>query len=51
MSDVLKGEWGFDGVLMSDWDSTYDTLGRRQRGLDLEMPSGKFYESRSRCCR
>ncbi len=40
--DVLKGEWGFSGVLMSDWDATYDTLGAANGGLDLEMPSGKF---------
>jgi beta-glucosidase len=39
--DVLKGEWGFDGVLMSDWDSTYDTLAAANAGLDLEMPFGK----------
>jgi len=41
--DVLKDEWGFKGVLMSDWDSTYDTLGAAKGGLDLEMPSGKFF--------
>ncbi|MBL8265944.1 MAG: glycoside hydrolase family 3 C-terminal domain-containing protein [Steroidobacter sp.] len=40
--EVLKAEWGFDGVLMSDWDATYDTLGAANGGLDLEMPSGKF---------
>jgi beta-glucosidase len=40
--DVLKREWGFNGVLMSDWDATYDTLGAANGGLDLEMPSGKF---------
>jgi beta-glucosidase len=40
--DVLKREWGFDGVLMSDWDSTYDTLTAANGGLDLEMPSAKF---------
>lgn len=40
--DVLKREWGFDGVLMSDWGSTYDTLGAANGGLDLEMPSGKY---------
>lgn len=39
---VLKGEWGFDGVLMSDWDATYDTLAAANAGLDLEMPSGKY---------
>jgi len=41
--DVLKREWGFDGVLMSDWESTYDTLGAANGGLDLEMPSGKYF--------
>lgn len=40
--EVLKGEWGFKGVLMSDWDATYDTLAAANGGLDLEMPSGKF---------
>jgi beta-glucosidase len=40
--ELLKSEWGFDGVLMSDWDATYDTAGAANGGLDLEMPSGKF---------
>ncbi|MDX1675719.1 MAG: glycoside hydrolase family 3 N-terminal domain-containing protein, partial [Longimicrobiales bacterium] len=35
---VLKGEWGFDGVLMSDWGATYDGLAAATAGLDLEMP-------------
>jgi beta-glucosidase len=40
--DILKKEWGFDGILMSDWTSTYDAVGAANGGLDLEMPSGKF---------
>ena len=39
---VLKGEWGFKGILMSDWDSTYDSVGAANNGLDLEMPSPRF---------
>lgn len=39
---VLKNEWDFDGVVMSDWTSTYSTLGTVNGGLDLEMPSGKY---------
>jgi beta-glucosidase len=39
---VLKGEWGFQGILMSDWDSTYDSVGAANNGLDLEMPSPRF---------
>jgi len=39
---VLKGEWAFNGVLMSDWDSTYDAIGAANNGLDFEMPYAKF---------
>jgi beta-glucosidase len=39
---VLKGEWGFKGILMSDWDATYDSVGAANNGLDLEMPSPRF---------
>ena len=39
---VLKGEWGFQGVLMSDWGAAHDTLGVANGGLDLEMPSGDY---------
>jgi beta-glucosidase len=38
LRDVLKGEWGFDGVVISDWGGTYDTIGPANAGLDLEMP-------------
>ena len=37
-NDVAKGEWGFDGVIMSDWISTYDSIGMANGGLDIEMP-------------
>ena len=40
IADVVKKEWGFDGVVMSDWKSTYDGVGAANAGLDLEMPSG-----------
>jgi beta-glucosidase len=39
---VLKGDWGFAGVLMSDWDATYDGIAAANNGLDLEMPSPRF---------
>ena len=41
-SGILKKEWGFDGVLMSDWTSTYDGVAAANSGMDLEMPFGKF---------
>jgi beta-glucosidase len=41
-NDILRREWKFNGILMSDWDATYDSIGAANGGLDLEMPSGKF---------
>jgi beta-glucosidase len=40
-NDILKKEWGFSGILMSDWTSTYDAVAAANGGLDIEMPSGK----------
>ena len=42
MRDNLREKWGFDGFVMSDWTSTYSTLGIVKGGLDLEMPRA-FY--------
>lgn len=42
INQTLKGQWGFQGIVMSDWDSTYDGVGCANGGLDLEMPSAKF---------
>ncbi|HTV05312.1 MAG TPA: glycoside hydrolase family 3 C-terminal domain-containing protein [Acidobacteriaceae bacterium] len=39
---VLRNDWHFNGILMSDWDATYSAVGAANNGLDLEMPSGKF---------
>jgi beta-glucosidase len=41
-TDVVKKDWGFTGIIMSDWDATYDGVAAANGGLDLEMPSGKF---------
>ena len=43
---VLKGEWAFQGILMSDWDATYDCVGAANNGLDLEMPSARFMNAK-----
>ncbi len=39
---ILKKEWGFDGIVMSDWGATHDGIAAALGGLDLEMPSGKY---------
>lgn len=38
LRDTLKGEWGFDGVVVSDWGAALETVANMQGGLDLEMP-------------
>jgi len=35
---VLEGEWGFDGVVVSDWGAVHSTVAAASSGLDLEMP-------------
>lgn len=37
LNDILKGEWGFDGVVISDWGGTHDTDQAIDNGLDLEF--------------
>lgn len=41
-NEIVKKEWGFDGILMSDWGATHDGLAAAIGGLDLEMPSPTF---------
>ncbi|MGA9978430.1 MAG: glycoside hydrolase family 3 C-terminal domain-containing protein, partial [Candidatus Sulfotelmatobacter sp.] len=41
-NEILKEEWGFDGILMSDWGATHDGVAAANGGLDLEMPSPTF---------
>lgn len=38
LTDVLRQEWGFDGVVMSDWGATHNRVKGIYSGLDLEMP-------------
>ncbi|MEV0678724.1 glycoside hydrolase family 3 C-terminal domain-containing protein [Actinosynnema sp. NPDC050436] len=38
LTDVLRGEWGFDGVVVSDWGAVVDRVAAVAAGLDLTMP-------------
>ncbi len=39
LNDILKGEWGFDGVVVSDWGGVHDTDEAITNGLDMEFGS------------
>ena len=38
MTDVPRGQWGFEGAIMTDWGAMNDRVEAIQAGLDLEMP-------------
>ena len=39
LTDVLRDEWGFEGIVVSDWGAVNDRVEGVKAGLDLEMPS------------
>ncbi|MWV46503.1 glycosyl hydrolase [Paenibacillus sp. HJL G12] len=45
LKDILRDEWNYDGVLMSDWTAVYDRLKGIGVGLDLEMPGPAQYNA------
>jgi beta-glucosidase len=42
INKILKDDWKFNGIVMSDWSSTYDGVAAANGGLDLEMPRGEL---------
>jgi beta-glucosidase len=43
LTEILRDEWGFDGLVVSDWNSLYSTHGPMKSGLDIEMPKAKWF--------
>ena len=39
LTDLLRGKWGFDGYVMSDWGAVFDRVEEARAGMDLEMPT------------
>ena len=48
LNDVLKKEWRFDGFVLSDWGATHSTVASALNGLDLEMPTGIYFDAELR---
>ena len=43
LNDILKGQFGFDGFVLSDFNSCYSTVDCANNGMDMELPSATFY--------
>ncbi|HEX8547214.1 MAG TPA: glycoside hydrolase family 3 N-terminal domain-containing protein, partial [Cytophagaceae bacterium] len=43
LNKVLKSDWGFKVLVVSDWGATHSTKNAAESGLDLEMPDGQFF--------
>ncbi len=39
LTDILRNEWGFEGITVSDWSAVYDRVAAIEAGLDVEMPT------------
>ncbi len=47
LNQTLKKQWGFSGLVMSDWGAVHETKGVFSGGMDLEMPSGAYMNQKT----
>ncbi|WP_152396784.1 beta-glucosidase [Paenibacillus guangzhouensis] len=47
LHDILRREWGYDGVVISDWTAVNDRIRGLKAGLDLEMPGPAAYNAKA----
>ncbi len=45
LNHILKGEWGFEGLVVSDWAGVHDTYEGARHGMDIEMGTNPPYEN------
>ncbi|HVJ05954.1 MAG TPA: glycoside hydrolase family 3 C-terminal domain-containing protein [Candidatus Saccharimonadales bacterium] len=46
-TEILKKQWGFQGILMSDWEAVTDGVAAANSGMDLEMPDAKYMNKKT----
>ena len=46
LRDILRGEWGYDGIVITDWGGSNDHIKGVEAGSDLEMPTPGFDSAR-----
>ena len=49
LTEVLKDEWGYDGLVISDWGAVHNVANAIKAGLDLHMPKNANIEEQVRC--
>lgn len=47
LNTILRDEWGYKGLIMSDWGAVHSTLPVMQNALDLEMPYGHYLNDKT----
>jgi beta-glucosidase len=45
LTDILRGDWGYDGFVVSDFDSCHETVACANNGMEFELPQSRFFSN------